>query len=252
MGDQIFEALKTSADSLLLIDDTGDPAYRDPVNPIFGLGGCAVLARDLVRVIREPWAAVRTAVAGSSTAQIHATRAERRMNKTKENAIRSFFIEQQFMRLAYVSSAQTQYARTTEIDDVVIRSTAAVLLQRILEVAKWTPFSSIVAIFEDNPYLRPRLEAAPGDLQFEENGRVIPHEWCIMSKSAREPGLEVADFMMHTIAGYCRSGRDPQSKFAARFSAIFGTKDERLCSFMEGGEVAYSPKIPRSSLGARE
>ena len=56
----------------------------------------------------------------------------------------------------------------------------------------------------------------------------------MLKKSAGEPGLEVADFMMHTIANYCRSGRDPQNKFADQFSAIFGVADDRLCSFVEG------------------
>jgi hypothetical protein len=66
-----------------------------------------------------------------------------------------------------------------------------------------------------------------------------------MSKRDGEPGLEVADFMMHTIAGYCRSGRDPQSKFAARFSAIFGTEDERLRSFFEGESITFTPTLTK-------
>ena len=45
---QILETLKLANDCLVVfIDDTGDPAYRDRVNPVFGLGGCAVLVRDL-------------------------------------------------------------------------------------------------------------------------------------------------------------------------------------------------------------
>jgi hypothetical protein len=241
MSDRVFEELKTSANCLLVfVDDTGDPAYRDPINPIFGLGGCAVMARDLDRVIRQPWTTVRTTVGGKTTARLHATRAERRMTETKERVVRAFFTEQQFARVAYVSSARTQYTATAEIDDAVVRSTALVLLKRILEVAKWMPFTSIVGIFEDSYHLRPRLEAALSDLQLEEDGRAISLEWCVMPKSAGEPALEVADFMMHTIAGYCRSGRDPQSKFAARFSAIFGTKDERLRSFMEASDITYT------------
>ena len=55
-----------------------------------------------------------------------------------------------------------------------------------------------------------------------------------MPKSAGEAALEVADFLMQTIAGYCRSGRDPQGKSAARFSSIFGVADKRLVSFREG------------------
>jgi Protein of unknown function (DUF3800) len=235
MSDPVFEEFKPPPDCLLsFIDDTGDPACRDPVNPVFGLGGCAVMARDLDRLVRQPWASVRMGVGRSATPQLHAARSERRMTPTKEKAIRTFFIEQPIARVAYISSIRTQYTGLNGIDDMVVKSTAISLLNRIVDVAKWMPFSSIVVIFEENKHLTPRLQAALADFRFEENGRVTPHDWCVMPKSAGEPGLEVADFMMHTIAGYCRSGRDPQGKFAARFSAIFGTKDDRLVSFMEG------------------
>ena len=160
------------------------------------------------------------------------------MTKIKETAIRTFFIEQPFRRVAYISSIRTRYDGGPE--DAVMRSTATALAQRILGVAKWAPFSSIIAIFEHNAVLAPRIAAAFEDIHFVEQGRVIPHEWCWMSKRDGEPGLEVADFMMHTIAGYCRGGRDPQSKFAARFSAIFGTEDERLVSFFEGESVTVT------------
>jgi hypothetical protein len=242
MNNMIVDALNPSADCLLaFIDDTGDPTYRDPVNPVFGLGGCAVLARDLDLVIRQPWARVRTAVGGRANARLHAKSAERRMTRRKETAIRAFFTEQPFRRLAYISSSSTRYTQTGELDDAIVRVTLAALLQRIVGVAKWTAFSSITVIFEQSGHLTPRLEAASNGLQLEEDGRAIPHEWCVLSKSAGEPGLEVADFMMHTIAGYCRSGRNPQSKFAARFSAIFGVADDRLCSFMEGTDITYTP-----------
>jgi hypothetical protein len=231
-----------SPDCLLsFINEVVDPTYRDPVNPVFGLGGCAVMAGDLDRLIRQPWDAVRLVVGRSATAKLHAARCERRMTPAKEKAIRTFFIEQPFRRLAYLSSNRTQHIQEGQLDDMVVRSTAAVLLKRVIEVAKWTPFSSLAVIFEHSKHLTPRLESALADLHLAENGRVIPHEYYVMAKSAGEPGLEVADFMMHTIAGYCRSGRDPQGKFAARFSAIFGTADDRLSSFIEGDSVTYTP-----------
>jgi len=149
---RLIEAMPDPPNCLLVfVDDTGDPAYRDPVNPVFGLGGCAVLARDLERAVRGPWAAVRTALGGRPDAKLHAKRVERRMTKSQETAIRSFFVDQPFRRVAYVSSIRTRYDGGPE--DAVMRSTAATLAQRILEVAKWMPFSSIIAIFEHNAAL---------------------------------------------------------------------------------------------------
>ena len=236
---QFTEHLVPAGDALLaFIDDTGDPAYRDPVNPVFGLGGCVVLARDLDRLIRHPWRDVRTALAGSATATVHATEAEWRLSKVKEIAIRTFFNEH-FSAGSLYYIRRTGYVINGQLDDVVVRSTAA-RNQRIIDVAKWMPFTSIAVIFEHSKRLELRLQNALGGLSFRENGRFIPHEWCWMRKSAAEPALEVADFMMHSIAGYCRSGRNPQNKFAARFSSIFGVSDERLVSFLEGDSITYT------------
>jgi hypothetical protein len=237
--DGLIKAMPDPANCLLaFLDDTGDPAYRDPINPVFGLGGCAVLVRDLDRSVRGPWASVRTALGGRPDARLHATAVERRMTTRKEAAVRTFFIEQSFRRVAYSSSIRTRYDGGP--DDAVMRSTAVMLALRILQVARSTPFSSIIAIFEHNGALATRIERAFEDVHFQEDGHVIPHEWCWMSKRDGEAGLEVADFIMHTTAGYLRSGRDPQSKFAARFSAIYGTEDDRLTSFFEGESVTVS------------
>jgi hypothetical protein len=246
MNDPVPQALNPPADCLLVFaDETGDPAYRDPANPVFGLGGCTVIARDVDRLIRNPWSSVRTALGRGATARLHAKQAERRMTEAKQKVLRAFFIEQPFGRVAYISSLQTKYSG--KLDDAVVRSTSLAFLQRVVAVAKWQPFSSITVIFEDNPHLISRFERALAGAQLEEDGRVIPLEWYVMPKSAGEPSLEVADFMMHTVAGYIRSGRDPQGKFAARFSAVFGTKNEKLCSFMEGSAISYeaTPHEPR-------
>jgi hypothetical protein len=235
------DELSCSADGLLVfVDDTGDPTYHDPGNPIFVLGGCALLARDINTVIRKPWAAVRSAVAGDPTTPLHAKDVERRLIPRKEAAIRKFFIEQPVRRIATISSVTTDYRNVADLPDPVVRYTIASLLQRIVEVARWMPFTSITVIFEDTSCLRPRFEEATAGFNFQVDGKPIPHEWCTMPKSAGEPGLEVADFLMHTVAGYGRSGRDPQGKFAARFSAIIGTIDERWRSFVETESVAYS------------
>ena len=183
-----------------------------------GLGGCAVFARDLEAVVRGPWSAVRTAVAGNPTTPLHAKDVERRLIPRKEAAIRKFFIEQPVRRIATISSITTDYRNVAEVPDPVVRYTIASLLQRTVDVARWMPFTSIVVIFEDNFSLRPRFEEAVAGFDFQVDGKPIPHEWCTMPKFAGEPGLEVADFLMHTVAGYCRSGRDPRRRCSKHMS----------------------------------
>jgi hypothetical protein len=44
---------------VVFVDETGDELLKDPVQKVFGLAGCAVMAADLDRVVREPWLEVR-------------------------------------------------------------------------------------------------------------------------------------------------------------------------------------------------
>lgn len=53
---------------LVFVDDTGHEALV-PGHSVYGLGGCAVLAADLERVIRHPWHEVRRRVRGSPSAR---------------------------------------------------------------------------------------------------------------------------------------------------------------------------------------
>jgi Protein of unknown function (DUF3800) len=224
-------------------DETGDPIYGNPCNPVFGLGGCAVHGREIVDLIAAPWSHVRTAIGRSPTARLHAAEVERRLTKRKEAAIRQYFNTQPIRRFAVISSHETAYDRVGELSDQVVWTMARLMLNRIVEFAKRTTCSSVIVIFEDNAHLIPMLASALADVEFVLDGTGVPRRliWCHMPKSVGDPGLEVADFVIHTVAGYCRSGRDPQGKFAARFSSMFGPTDERLVSFMEIADVSYQP-----------
>jgi hypothetical protein len=49
----------------VFVDDTGHEALVSG-HPVYGLGGCAVMAGDLDRLIRHPWHEVRRKVTGSA------------------------------------------------------------------------------------------------------------------------------------------------------------------------------------------
>ncbi|MET4037956.1 MULTISPECIES: hypothetical protein [unclassified Bradyrhizobium] len=63
----------TIADQSLVVfvDDTGHEVLV-PRHPVYGLGGCAVMAGDLDRLIRHPWHEVRRKVTGSADTPLHA------------------------------------------------------------------------------------------------------------------------------------------------------------------------------------
>lgn len=228
---------------VVYVDEAGDPLYGNPSNPMFGLGGCAVLGREIEALIKAPWSSVRLAVCGGSTAQLHAAALEHRLTRRNEAVIRHYFDVAPVRRFAVISSNATKYDRLEGLSDPVVQTTAHAMLRRIEDLAQWTPCNSLIFIFEDNTHLIPRLEAALAGVRatVANAGVAIPISWCHMPKTIGDPGLEVADFIIHTASGYCRSGRDPQGKFAARFSSMFGPVDQRLVSFIEMSSVSYDP-----------
>ena len=41
--------------ALVFLDETGDEQLKDPKYPIFGLGGCCILAKNYFNLIDRPW-----------------------------------------------------------------------------------------------------------------------------------------------------------------------------------------------------
>jgi hypothetical protein len=54
------------------IDDTGHETLALG-HPVYGLGGCAALGRDLDRLILQPWRSVREIITGSPDTRLHAS-----------------------------------------------------------------------------------------------------------------------------------------------------------------------------------
>lgn len=224
-------------DLLIFLDETGDETFGDAGNPVFGLGGIAVLGCELVSLVEQPWCAVRSVFGRKPDAPLHANKVERRLNQRKEEAIIRFFKENQMRRLAVIANGGTTYSGATPKDPVIQGITNA-LLKRIEEIVRWTPAQRIHAIFEHNARLIPRLAQAIGDARFEVDGRELPFDCYVMTKGA-SLGLEVADFLMHIVAGHVRSGRNPNGKFAKRFDATFTSSSPCLLSFMEIADLHW-------------
>ena len=55
------------------VDDTGHEALM-PGHSVYGLGGCAVMGRDLDRLILQPWREIRKRVTGSPDTPLHANK----------------------------------------------------------------------------------------------------------------------------------------------------------------------------------
>jgi hypothetical protein len=57
---------------IFYIDETGHEKLLRK-EPVYGLGGCAVLGHDLDRLIFQPWRSVRRVITGSADTPLHAS-----------------------------------------------------------------------------------------------------------------------------------------------------------------------------------
>ncbi len=72
---------------------------------------------------------------------------------------------------------------------------AGVLKNRIVDIAKWTPFTEVNVIFESSDRADRQIEEAFVDFRLEEDGRPVPVECFFMPKAAGDAALEFADFV---------------------------------------------------------
>jgi hypothetical protein len=218
---------------LVFIDETGHERLADPKYPVFGLGGCAVLAKDYDERLAHPWRELKTRHFGGPDTPLHAS-TSRSLTQAQLEALDRFFRTESFFRVASVLSDKTVLCDGFRPYQVVAPS----LRQRIADVARPIDFSRVAMIFEESERTDPLVvqHFASYKLKRVRNSvsTPIPVDGYFMAKSSCEPGLEVADFVMHAAGTYVRARLrgvdDPQRRdFMATFQAV----DFRLQSFME-------------------
>lgn len=224
---------------ILFIDDTGHEKLADK-HPVYGLGGCAVLASDLDRAINAPWGAVREQVTGFSDAPLHASSFSLSPTKEQISAVAAFFKQPTFMRFAAVASTTTQLPAEIELIDVVLH----ILGRRIQELAERVPLSSAAVIFEHSQRAKNLIERYFTGFVVAKDGHTVPTDLLWMAKSANQPGMEVADFVMHAVHRQERKATKETPStikqtpdFNLDFEAVFTTVPSRLISFQRIGGV---------------
>jgi hypothetical protein len=144
------------------------------------------------------------------------------------------------MRFGTVGTITTVLPDTMTLVWFVLQS----LKQRIVDVSRYSPFRSIVVVFENNPRANHLIEKYFGDFRVEENGEQIPVECCFMPKSANFPALEVADFIANAIGRHARHDLvEGREGFGKDFQSVFHSVDERLVSFRGLQSVEFKPTI---------
>jgi hypothetical protein len=212
----------------VFVDDTGHEALLKD-HPVYGLGGCAALACDLDRTIRDPWREIRRLVTGSDAAPLHANTFPSIASHDDILRVAKFFRSNPFARLGAIVSFKTELAPNLSS----VPTIALVLQQRIREIACWTEFGSVAVIFESSERADRLVEAAFQGFGLEENGKALPVECYFMRKEHGDPALEVADFVMHAVGRQARQNLKKRGVMVPDFQAVFDMVDRKLTSFME-------------------
>lgn len=232
-----FEARNmTSPENLILsdrclavfVDDTGHEALV-PDHPVYGLGGCAVMGRDLVRLIWQPWGEIRKRVTGSLDTPLHANKFPSLASPADMEAVAAFFRVQPFARFGAIITINTKLSDELSL----MRTMKEVLQLRINDIVQHTLCREVKVIFEASHRTDKLIQDAFQDFEVRRGPKHIPSECYFMPKAAAEPALEVADFVMHAIGRQARQNLKEAKFFLPDFKAVFHEVDPRLVSFME-------------------
>lgn len=221
----------------VFVDDTGHEALVKG-QPVYGLGGCAVMACNLNDVICQPWREVRQRITGSANTQLHASKFAQKATPEQINFVAEFFKTKPFFRFGAIISTATKL-----IDELESVPTIAKVLQnRIVDIYKWTPCKEIRVIFESSDRANSLVEDAFQGFELSEDDKKISVECYFMPKSAAYPALEVADFVMHAVGRQARNDLKKREGFLPDFKAVFHSVDSKLASFMNVQDVQMVTK----------
>ena len=189
----------------VFVDETGHEELKG--QPVYGLGGCAALGRDIKSFLVDPWREVRRRVAGSPDAQLHANRF--RPQPGEAEIVEAFFRAQRFWRFGAVITSNTKL-----LDEIsLMRTMKGALQNRINEIVEMTLCKEVSVIFEASQRADRLIEEAFQDLRVSRGPKRIPSQCCFMPKSAAEPALEVADFVMHAVHRQARHDFNQRGTF---------------------------------------
>lgn len=182
---------------LIFIDETGNEDLSDPMNPTFGRGGCGSLLPEYKRRIAKPWRRLKRERLGGATQPFHATDFEQTRPTLHQITEINAFMALPFWRFATMCNSRTELPDGINahkaISLVTIGYFARLVAKCDVDVA--------ALIFESSKrgdsLVQRDYDLAGIDLK-NMWGHRVEVEGCFMSKDAMEPGLEVADLIVHT------------------------------------------------------
>jgi hypothetical protein len=198
---------------LVFLDETGHEAFAGN-QPYYAVGGCVLLGLHYAG-IKQQWREVRRLVNGSADAPLHAAE----LRRVRENlaAVSRFFLTRGIARVAVAATTQTKF----HVDMHTMVPVIGMLKAQIGRVAARVPCTTMALVFESSQRGDPLIMQHFEELQLPANGKLLPTEHCFMPKSAGEPGLEIADFIVNAAGSQARRQLRGTPGFAQDYEAVF-------------------------------
>ncbi len=230
------QEILVSSDLLVFIDETGEEKFSDNNNPLFGLGGCAVMEPMYSQEIRLPWNRLKEKHFDIEKALHAADLYQPSVEQVRSLA--SFFKEGSFLRFASIVTEKAELPPLFNPFQIVAYS----VCKRIVDLVNINDLrpSRFVFLFEHSDRGNKLARRYFDTISFKyESGIPVPFKAGFVKKANREPGVEIADFIIHTAGAQSRVGL---STYRKDFRATFVDIDRSLMSFfLIDQTVKYTP-----------
>jgi hypothetical protein len=204
---------------MYFVDETGHEDFADPNFPVFGMGGCGLLAAALEQNLRGPWRKMKDRHFSGADAPMHASDLQAPSHE-QLTALNEFFEQQTFGRFAVTMTHKTELPS----DIKPIQVMPGLLRRRWVELTpRFVPLPIEVGfIHEASERGDELLEKYFGPSIVTIDGKQVKVHHGIMPKG--DEALEVADFVVQAAGGQARHGLKPGRPVRRDFEAVFRAK----------------------------